>query len=152
MIQMPLALNENQWIYNIVYAPEPRDDGFFKSRTRIHANQWPGIYRKLDLISPIFRTTQRFICMRLECGFLGANGTEPGSANHLCTPATVKVKRSWSGEHNKVLGRSCSAHDIVMAFITELVEFQSTGTPTRYFGVFQGRTEEYQPGAPALGI
>ena len=92
--------------------------------------------------------------MRLECGFPGANGTEPGSANHLCTPATVKVKRSWLGEHNKVLGSRCSCgdYDIVMVFITELVEFQSTGTQTRYFGVFQGRTEEYQPGAPALGI
>ena len=44
MIQMPLALNENQWTCNIVYAPGTRDDGFFKSRTRIHANQLPGIY------------------------------------------------------------------------------------------------------------
>ena len=72
MIQMSLSLNKKQWTYNIVDAP--RDDGFVKSRTRIHANQWPGAYSKLDLILPAWRTTHRFIYVRLECGFLSAKG------------------------------------------------------------------------------
>ena len=75
MIQRSLALvSENQWTYNIVNAP--RDEGFFDSRTRIHANKWLGIQSKLDPIFPAYKITHRCVYVGLECGFLGVESAD----------------------------------------------------------------------------
>ena len=113
MIQTSLTLNENQWTYNIVDAL--RDDGFFDKWSRKHANQWFWIHRKLDPIFPGFRTTHRYVYVRLQCGFLGAesaDGPQPCmfvSAVAQPRPITVpsqsqsimKVKLNWVGEDDR---------------------------------------------------
>ena len=140
---MSLALNGNVWAYNIVTGR--RNNGFYGNRNRLHADEWLGICNKSDPIFPGFRTTHRFMYVRLECGFLGAKSAD-GPPPYIFVfavaqprPIIVHTSQSQSimkaklNRSEKIIDkdRGCSSRS-GLHLRQLLIEI-----PKRYFGLFQ---------------